>query len=285
MSHIAAPPRAPGGPIALVGRATLNSLAYLSGLASIPASAAGSVFSRDIEGRLAEDNVATQLGWMFSLAIPLVALVHVGIGSFLAMQSYFGGTFADGTGAVVGVGLLRNLAPLLSGIILAFVLAARMTPELRLRAGRAEGRVLDAGKLRLPAPALGCRLIAATIAGPVLGLWAAGIGTLVGWQVAQTMMGVSTHSFFHMFWEMLWIRDLMGVLFKGLANGLLAAIFVCQEGLSGRADDDIASLSWAACRAACFGSIAILIVNSGWFILFYHAGPAFGPTLLEPPGL
>ena len=29
--------------------------------------------------------------------------------------------------------------------------------------------------------------------------------------------------------------------------------------------------------------VAILVFNSGWFLLVYHAGPAFGPTLLAPP--
>ena len=41
----------------------------------------------------------------------------------------------------------------------------------------------------------------------------------------------------------------------------------------------------AACRAACFSTLAMLVLNSGWFLLAYHAGPAFGPTLLAPPGL
>jgi hypothetical protein len=30
--------------------------------------------------------------------------------------------------------------------------------------------------------------------------------------------------------------------------------------------------------------LSILVVNSGWFLLVYHAGPAFGPTLLAPQG-
>ena len=117
--------RSPGS----AGR-TLDALAYLGGLglprrrrppgARPPAAtttAAGSV------GR-------GELSWMLRLGLPLVALVHVGIGSFLSMQSYFGGTFVEGTGAVVGVGLIRNVAPLMAGLTLAGLLAARVTPEL-----------------------------------------------------------------------------------------------------------------------------------------------------------
>ena len=50
-----------------------------------------------------------QLFWMLVMGIPLVGLVHIAVGSFLSLQAYYGSTFVDGTGAVVGVGLLRNL--------------------------------------------------------------------------------------------------------------------------------------------------------------------------------
>ena len=33
------------------------------------------------------------------------------------------------------------------------------------------------------------------------------------------MMGVSTHSFFLMFWEMLWLRDIVGLVVKGMLFG------------------------------------------------------------------
>src|SRR5205823_8309201 len=72
-----------------------------------------------------------QLSWMLALGIPLVGLVHVAMGSFLSLQAYYGSTFVDGTGAVVGVGLLRNLGGLMTGMTLAGILAARMIPELR----------------------------------------------------------------------------------------------------------------------------------------------------------
>src|SRR5262249_6210747 len=127
------------------------------------------------------------------------------------------------------------------------------------------------------------QIIASTIAGPVLAVWGAGVGTLVGWQVAEGLMGVSTHNFFLMFWEMLWAIDVVGLAAKGLAYGFVTGLAACNEGLRGHPDDGLAEVSWAACRAACFAGVAILLINSGWFLVMYHAGPAFGPTLLSPP--
>jgi phospholipid/cholesterol/gamma-HCH transport system permease protein len=255
--------------------------------------------------RDASDTVAVQLAWMFGLGLPLVALAHVGIGAFLAMQSYFGGTFADGTGAVVGVGLLRNLASLMSGLVLIGMLAARMTTELRLRVNASQrpddgdsgsfARLPDGSFVRrdrapetsapVDARALRVRMLAATLAGPTLGFWGAAIGTIVGWQVAHTMMGVSNHSFFSMFWDMLWARDLLGMVVKGLLFGFFAGVFACHEGLRGAPEDGLPEFSAAGCRAACGACVGMLIVNSAWFILAFHAGPAFGPTLLESPAL
>ena len=72
-----------------------------------------------------------QLFWMLVTGLPLVGLVHIAIGSFLSLQAYYGSTFVDGTGAVVGVGLLRNLGGMMTGLTFAGILAARMIPELR----------------------------------------------------------------------------------------------------------------------------------------------------------
>ena len=92
---------------------------------------------------------------MLALGLPLVGLVHVAMGSFLSMQAYYGSTFIDGTGAVVGVGLLRNLGGLMTGMILAAILAARMIPELRRLAHRPAGRRAGRDPCRWPSALAG----------------------------------------------------------------------------------------------------------------------------------
>jgi len=233
------------------------------------------------------------------MGIPLVGLAHFGMGSFLSMQAYYGGTFVDGTGAVVGVGLVRNVAPLITGLILAGILAPLLTSELRGRStweSRVETRrIPDRGMTpsgmneQASYPSAGrlaaVRLTAAVVAGPILTLWAILVGTAVGWQVSQELLGVSTHAFFYMFSEMLWVRDIVGVLVKGMAYALFAAVFACHEGLRESSDSSHEGVVRAAFRAACLATLAMLILNSGWFLLLYHAGPAFGPTLLAPPSV
>ncbi|MDR3637106.1 MAG: ABC transporter permease [Isosphaeraceae bacterium] len=272
-------------PIAWVGRASLNSVGYLGSAGLLAAGAMRSLFRTKGPAPALAPAVSWQLARALSMGFVLTGLIHVGLGSFLSMQSYFGGTFIDGAGAVVGVGLVRNLAPLMSGMTLAALLAARLTPELRARlratpAGDLE-TLPDAGRVALP------RLIAGTISGPVLALWGSVVGSLVGWAVAASLLGLSGNTFWQMFCDMLWVRDILGLVVKGMGFGFFGALFACLEGLRGpvgdEADSDPDSVQWAVFRACCLSALAILLINSSWFVLVYRAGPAFGPTLLAPP--
>ncbi len=321
-----APPLPPVlGPIGWLGRSVLGITGYVGGVTLLAMAALGSVVW---PGR--RDQVATpgfvktlmhQLFWMLFTGLPLVGLVHFFIGSFLSLQAYYGSTFVDGTGAVVGVGLLRNMGGTMTGFIFSGILSARMIPELRslsrylsshaaspsrpdssARRGREdadlEGRVspsIAPGRLAAP------RILAASIACLLLSQWGVAVGTVVGWQASQSMMGLPTSTFFMMMVKMMWFRDIVGLVVKGLIFGALPATICCYEGLVCRAmEDEPASESISPSypahglappcynsvfRAACLSCLAILVMNSSWFVLVYHAVPFYGPTLLAPPGL
>jgi phospholipid/cholesterol/gamma-HCH transport system permease protein len=260
-----------------------------------------------------------QMSWMLVLGIPLVGMIHIALGSFLSLQAYYGSTFVDGTGAVVGVGLLRNLGGLMTGLTFSGILAVRMIPELRILArclssrgnpdvGSAASRrmVGSSGEVRgepvtinvsgLAAP----RIVAAGIACLLLSQWGITVGTTVGWLASQSMMGLSSATFFMMLLKMMWFRDVVGLIIKGLIFGALPAAICCYEGLALRARDESSSTAPGAehladaCdwpppwvtpvfRATCISFIAILLLSSSWFILVYHAVPFYGPTLLPMP--
>jgi phospholipid/cholesterol/gamma-HCH transport system permease protein len=261
-----------------------------------------------------------ELFWMLVAGLPLVGLVHIAMGSFLSLQAYYGSTFVEGTGAVVGVGLLRNLGGLMTGLTLAGMMAARMIPELlslscplppnaRILAADPEARrrrweiVVPPSEAavdfqRLAAP----RIVAAAFASVLLSQWGVAVGTVIGWQASLSMMGLPTETFFLMMSRMMWFRDVVGLVAKGVLYGALPAAICCYEGLrsgSNRSDRsadeawDVRQFSRQAAappwvnpmfRATCLSFVVILIVNSSWFILVYHAVPFYGPTLLQPPG-
>jgi phospholipid/cholesterol/gamma-HCH transport system permease protein len=252
--------------VGYLGRLALLGVAALGGLVR-PSS---TLVSETIE----------QVDRLLATGLPVVGLVHVGMGSFLSMQAYFGATFMDGIGPVTGVGLIRNLAPLLVGFLLAGIVSFRYVAEARTVPNESRA---DPGRFVAP------RLLAAMIAGPVLAVWGSLVGIAIGWLVANSMMGLTLPAFFDMFLEMLWSRDIAGLVIKGSVFGAMAALLACQEGLSrlvAPGDEpcqDFESIVGASTRAVCLAGIAILFVNSAWFLLLYHAGPPFGPTVLTPP--
>jgi phospholipid/cholesterol/gamma-HCH transport system permease protein len=287
-------------PIVWVGQCVIGGISYVGGIAVLLGSALGSVFasSRDDEAPGFWPVMKGELWWFLLMGFPLVGLVHVGMGSFLSLQAYFGSTFVDGTGAVVGVGLLRNLAPLMAGLTLSGLYACRIISELLEHApGRTAG--LDGAHLgrrargRVASP----RIVAAAVATTLLSIWGAAVGTVVGWQCADTMMGLSYETFFMMFYQMIWFRDILGVVFKGVLFGLFPAVICCYEGLmqAERVQQPDADAGPAVIRshahlyggpivrAACLSMVSILLVNMTWFLLVYHAVPVFGPSLLNPP--
>ena len=282
-------------PFEAIGRAILNVVHYLGGMGVLALTAVRSVVRPKGEPPALGRAVARQVDRLFLYAFPLVAIVHFGLGSFLAMQAYFGATFLDGIGPVVGVGLIRNIAPLISAMVLAGLLAGQYTSELRGPGrdrldhdpswkpdrGVGEGQAADPRPPIEPGRLAASRMIAAMIAGPVMGVWGSVVGIAVGYGVAAGMLRVSTAGFFDMFLQMLWVRDVVGLLVKGVAFGLAGAWFACYEGL--RDDAEATTVAGSAVRAASLAGLAILVLNSAWFLILYHAGPAFGPTVLAPP--
>jgi phospholipid/cholesterol/gamma-HCH transport system permease protein len=111
------------------------------------------------------------------------------------------------------------------------------------------------------------------------------------------MMGLSSETFFLMFYRMIWFRDVVGVIVKGMFFGLLPAAICYHEAFlrwdrptaetrrpAGSAVQSPAhDLSWPILRATCLSMVSILVMNMTWFLLVYHAVPVYGPSLLSPP--
>jgi phospholipid/cholesterol/gamma-HCH transport system permease protein len=324
------PARRRMNPVAWVGYSVIESVGYAGGVTILMLSVAGSLFwsgprSRDDDAPGFIKSLLHQLFWMLYMGIPLVGLVHIAIGSFLSLQAYYGSTFVDGTGAVVGVGLLRNLGGIMSGMVFAGIMAARMIPELYLLQGHhalleeeaaeeassasgvaRQGRASSAAG-RAAAPCwnpntlVAPRVVAAGIAGILLCMWGITVGTVIGWKASESLMGLSTEMFFMMMLKMMWFRDVLGLVAKGILFGALPAAICCYEGLfratcaeqrrraerSGAPPRALVELtppfSGAVFRAACLSMVAILVMNASWFMLVYHAVPFYGPTLLPQP--
>lgn len=286
---------APSGPLVSIGRASLATLGYLGGLGILAASVPRGIVRPRGEAPPFGKAVVRQLDWLFGMGLPLVGLSHVGLGSFLSMQAFYGATFLEGVGPVVIIGLLRNLAPIVTGFILCGMFSARLVPELRgpRRGLDDDPRIVPDRDVTLgqrpdprpepePARLAASRILAAMAVAPVLMLWGTIVGVVIGGLVARSVMGIPWPIYLSKGAEMLWLRDAFGLVIKGVLFGCVTAAIACHEGLRpglhGPRD-----LPTACFRSAALGLASILLLNTTCFILLYFAGPAFGPTVLTPP--
>jgi phospholipid/cholesterol/gamma-HCH transport system permease protein len=285
-ARAAHPPDARPGPLRVLDP-FFGALAYLGGAAILGASAVGSIGRRAGREGLARA-VVRRLDPTFAMGVPLVGLIHVGFGSFLSMQAFYGATFREASGAVVGLGLVRNVAPLLTGFTMAGLMAVWITGELAggLRPGLDDdpadvpdrdvrlGRAPDPRPSPTPGRLALVRILAAMVAGPILTAWGALVGTLIGAAVCQAVLGVPFGIYFGLFRQMLGVSDVMGVIVKGMLYGGLSALVACHEGLRPRS-----GAAPPAFRAMIASMLIVLTINLCWFELVYMSGHPFGPEL------
>jgi phospholipid/cholesterol/gamma-HCH transport system permease protein len=208
------------------------------------------------------------------LSLPIVTLTCFLTGLMLA---YMGGAQLDRIGAqrhiadVVTVGMVRELAGLMTGIILAGRVGAAFAAQLAtMKAGEEIDALRALGvdpmdHLVLP------RLLALVLVAPLLWAYAALVGTLAGLPAATLAYGVPAAEYLHaaveaLTWSNLWVGCLKCVLYAALV-----ALAGCREGLAAGRNAQavgeattravVKALVWIV-AAACASTI--VIQSLGW---------------------
>ena len=110
LTSTASPSQLVRRPVGWLGHAVLAAASYVGGVTLLAMASLGSALWPINSGNHTVGapgflkTLMHQLFWMLAMGLPLVGLIHIAIGSFLSLQAYYGSTFVDGTGAVVGVG-------------------------------------------------------------------------------------------------------------------------------------------------------------------------------------
>jgi phospholipid/cholesterol/gamma-HCH transport system permease protein len=168
-------------------------------------------------------------------AVPIVLLLNFLVGSVMGFQSakqlqnYGASIFvAD----LVGLSVTRELAPLMTAIIVAGRSGAAFAAELGSMKVSEEIDALRAmgfGPMRyLVMP----RTIALILVVPVLTLLADIVGILGGLVVATTTMGVSASAYFHQTQSAVFLWDVQSGLIKSVAYAIAIALIACQQGFA-----------------------------------------------------
>ncbi len=169
------------------------------------------------------------------LSFPIVALTLLFTGMVLSVQiagelTKYGADFT--VGAIVAIGIGRELGPVLCGVVLAGRVGAAITAEIgtmrvteQIDALRCMA-VSPVGYLVVP------RVIACMAMLPLLDVFGVAIGVGGGMMVASLAHGVSSYTFMHSIHVFCVPSDLYFGVIKSVIFGMIVALVGCDRGLT-----------------------------------------------------
>ncbi len=246
------------GILAALGRTVLRACQEVGGLALFALEALSHLVRPPFHGR----QFLRHFIEVAYFSLPVVALTALFTGMVLALQSYTG--FArfnaqSAVASVVALSVTRELGPVLAGLMVAGRIGAAMAAELgtmRVTDQIDALTTLSTDPMKyLVAP----RLLAATLALPLLVLVADIIGVMGGYLVGTVKLGFVSASFLDSTWDVLETMDVVSGLVKAAVFGFVIALMGCWCGYRSRGGAQ--GVGMATTAAVVMASILILALD------------------------
>jgi len=241
-----------------IGRAVLGALASVGQLVLFTLSAIRHLLTPPFYFREIFASFV-QIGW---LSLPVVGLTAFFTGAALALQIYAGGSRFNAEAVVpsiVAIGMARELGPVLAGLMIAARVASSIAAEIGTMKVTEQIDALVTLSTHpmkyLTAP----RVLAATLAGPLLVAVCDAIGIFGGYLVGTSRLGFNGAAYLTNTVNFLEYWDVASGLVKGAVFGFIVAIMGCYFGMnSGRGAQGVGRATKTAVVAA---SVLILAAN------------------------
>ena len=257
-----------GAGLARLGRAVIRALAAVGQVAIYGASVVSHLarppfYPREFAQQL------LQVGW---LSLPVVGLTALFTGGALALQIYAGGARFNAEAVVpsiVAIGMARELGPVLGGLMVAARVASSIAAEIgTMKVTEQIDALVTLSTNPLKYLALP-RVLAATLAVPVLVGVGDAIGIMGGWLVGVTRLNFNSATYLFNTGQFLERWDVGSGLVKGAVFGFIVALMGCYHGMnSGRGAQGVGRATKSAVVAA---SVLILAANYVLTEVFFSA--------------
>jgi phospholipid/cholesterol/gamma-HCH transport system permease protein len=191
---------------------------------------------------------------------PIVAITALFTGMVLALQTAFALTRFGAkpyVGSIVGLAIVRELGPVLAALMVGGRVGAGITAEIGSMAVTEQVDAIRAmgadpvQKLVLP------RVIAATLALPLLTVLANVLGVLGGLVIADVQYSISPHFYLQTIFHTVTVEDFLSGVSKTFVFGWIVAMVGCFAGL--RTSGGTVGVGRATTAAVVSSSIAILV--------------------------
>ncbi|MBQ9693556.1 MAG: ABC transporter permease [Kiritimatiellae bacterium] len=205
-------------------------------------------------------------------AVPVVGLIGFLLGLILAFQSavplqMFG---AEGfVGGLVGIALVRELGLIITAILMAGRTASAFAAELGTMKVNEEIDALETMGISPVRFLVLPRIVAGTLALPILSLFATAAGLVGGWLVMH-ILGFSASYFVDQLQSFVSLKDLIGSECKAVVFGFTVATVGCWFGL--KAGRDASAVGTATTAAVVTGIVLLATLEGIFSVIFYAMG-------------
>ncbi|WP_353218142.1 ABC transporter permease [Sandarakinorhabdus sp.] len=208
-------------------------------------------------GQLAQQMLI--IGW---LSLPVVGLTAIFTGSALAQQIFIGGSRFNAAAtvpAVTVIGVVRELGPVLGGLMVAGRVASAMAAELGTMRVTEQIDALVTLRTDPFRWLVGPRLLAAVLVMPALVLVSNALGVMGGWLLATQRLGFNSAQYLATTARYLQVDDVVSSLVKAAVFGFFIALMGCYHGY--HSGGGAAGVGRATTNAVVSSFILILLSN------------------------
>ena len=254
-------------PFVAIGRATIVMLAAVGRVARF----AGATVGRAVTPPYYPGRFLEQLGYIGWLSLPVVGLTAIFTGAALAQQIYTAGSRFSAQStvpAVVVIGMVRELGPVLVGLMVAGRVSSAMAAEIGTMRVTEQLDALTTLRTDSYRYLIAPRLLASLVALPLLVLVANAIGIFGGWLLAVQKLGFNSSSYLNVTRRFIQMGDTEMALVKAAVFGFFIALMGCFHGY--RTEGGAAGVGSATRNAVVSAFILILASN------FLITATAFG---------
>lgn len=246
------------GLLASIGRSTLGLFAAAGRIARFAADAVSQLFRPPwYPGELGRQLI--RIGY-FSL--PVVGLTTLFTGGALALQIYAGGARFNAetvVPSIVAIGIVRELGPVLGGLMVAGRVSSSIAAELGTMRVTEQIDALTTLSTNPMKYLVLPRVLAATLALPVLVLIGDVIGVMGGYAVGVARLDFNPVNYIRNTLDFLEVADVTSGLWKAAAFGFILGLMGCYHGYnSGRGAQGVGQ---ATTNAVVSASVLILAAN------------------------
>lgn len=215
-------------------------------------------------------HVLQQMAHLGVNSLPIVLLTMMFTGMVMTVQiahEFIKYGVQSSVGGVMAVGMGRELAPVLTGVVVAGRVGAAITAEI---GSMKVTEQIDALRVMATNPVaylVAPRLVACVFMLPVLVIFGDVIGTLGGYIMATWYAGIGSFSYIHSIKVFTVPNDIIGGLIKSMFFGAIVATIGCYKGLT--TDQGAEGVGRATTSSVVTSIILIFISNYFLSLLLY----------------